>query len=325
MLIRRVILQASFATLAMSGVGCTTAQIYPDRPIKIVVGFPAGQAADLIGRVIAQKMSELLKQPVYVDNRPGAAAIIAHEAVKVAVPDGYTLLIGSNGSLAVNPTLFRKLPYDPVRDFEPVSTLAGAPFIMFTSIATPVNNLQEMMAYVRARPGKVSYGSPGSGTGGHISMEMLKKAAGIELVHVPYKGSPPMITDVMGGQVEFAFESAASIVSFAKGGKVKLLAVTSPQRSPFAPDVPTVAEQGLQGYEAVGWTSLLAPKGTPNAIVQILNAAVNDSLKDPGVIAVLAKISATPMGGSSADFQRFLQSEMARWGKAVKDSGAQVD
>ena len=321
---RRTFTHWSVATLALLTAFGAKAQTYPDRPIKIIVGFPAGQAADLIGRLVAQKLSDVLKQAVIIDNRPGAAAIIAHEAVKAAAPDGYTLLIGSNGSLAVNPTLFRQLPYDPLNDFEPISTLAGAPFVLFTSAATPVNNLKEMLAYVKARPGQASYGSPGSGTGGHISMEMLKKAADLDIVHVPYKGSPPMITDVIGGQVDFAFESAAAIMPFAKGGRVKLLAVTSPQRSPFAPDVATVAEQGFPGYAAVGWTGLLAPKGTPAAIVQTLNTAVNKVLKDPTLIAGLANISATPMGGSSADFHRFMQSEIARWGKAVKDSGAHV-
>lgn len=301
------------------------AQAWPQRPIRIVVGFPAGQAADSIARAVAHKLSEILRQSVVVDNRPGAAAIIAAETVKTAAPDGYTLLVGSNGSLAVNPALFRKLSYDPVKDFEPVSLLAGAPFILFTSASIPVRNLKESLEYAKARAGKVSYGSPGSGTGGHISMEMLKKATGAEVVHVPYKGSPPMITDVIGGQLDFGFDSAASIIPFARGGRVRLLAVTSAQRSPFAPEVPTVAEQGLPGFEAVGWTGLVAPRGTPAGVIQILNTAVNQALADPVVIANLDKTCAIPLGGSPSHFQQFLQSEIARWGKAVQDSGAQVD
>lgn len=322
---RRSFIRWGLATLAALRTGSGFAQTWPQRPIRIVVGFPAGQAADNIARAVGQKLSEILKQSVVVDNRPGAAAIIAAETVKAAAPDGYTLLLGSNGSLAVNPTLFRKLSYDPIKDFEPVSLLAGAPFILFTSTATPVRNLREMVEYAKARAGKASYGSPGSGTGGHISMEMLKKSTGVDVVHVPYKGSPSMIADVIGGQLDFGFDSAASIIAFAKSGRVRLLAVTSPQRSPFAPEVPTVAEQGIPGFEAVGWTGLVAPKGTPPGVIQMLNTAVNQALGDPAVIANLDKTCATPMAGSPAHFQQFLQTEIARWGKAVKDSGAQVD
>jgi tripartite-type tricarboxylate transporter receptor subunit TctC len=283
--LRRTLARWSLAALfVMTGFGGAAAQTYPDRPVRLVVGFPAGQATDIVARRIAQKMSEDLKQNVFVDNRPGAGGAISHQAVKTAVPDGYTLLMGSTATLAINPTLYRKLPYDPLKDFEPIATMTAGPLFLFAPPSTPVNNLQEMIAYVKAQPGKVSYGSPGNGTTAHIAMEMLKKAAGgIEMLHVPYKGAPAMITDVIGGQVQFAFDAAASVVPHAKAGRVKLLGVTSLQRSDALPDVPTLAEQGLAGFEAMTWAGMLAPKGTPAAIVDKLNGAVNKALKDPDV------------------------------------------
>ena len=311
------------ATLAVGS--RAAAQSYPDRSIKIVVGFPPGQATDTSARNIAAKMAETLKQTIFIDNRPGAGGSISHEAVKNAVADGYTLVMGSSGSLAINPALYRKLPYDPLKDFEPIGTVSASPLALFTATATPVGNVSELIAYVKARPGKVSYGSPGNGTTAHIAMEMFKQAAGLDMLHVPYKGSPPMITDAVSGLVQFAFDATASIVPFSQSGRVKLLGVTSAKRMPALPDLPTIAEQGVPGFEAMAWTGLLAPKGTPAPVIEALNAALNKALKHPDILAQLALTGSQPMEGTPADFRRFLQSEIARWGKAVKASGAQVD
>lgn len=310
-------LTASFAAGAQA--------TWPDRPIRMIVGFPAGQSTDNTARLIAAKLLDSLKQPVFVDNRPGAAGIISHEAVKNAAPDGYTLLMGSTGTLAINPGLYKKLSYDPLKDFDPVAAVGASPLLLFTAVAAPFNNLKELIAYIKANPGKVSYGSGGSGTTGHISMERLKKEADLDLLHVPYKGSPAMVTDVIGEQVNVAFEPAGSVLPFGKTRRVKFLGIATPERFALAPEIPTLDEQGLKGFEATPWSAIMAPKGTPPAIVEQINAAVNQALKDPAVIQELARIGSTPIPQSVEQFRNFLHDEHARWGQAVKDSGASAD
>lgn len=294
-------------------------------PIRIIVGFPPGQSSDNIARSIAAKMGEQLKQSIFIDNKPGAAGIISHQAARDAAPDGSNLLMGSSGTLAINPSLYKKLPYDPLRDFEPVGLVSASPLVLFTATNSAASSVKDLLARAKAHPGQVVYGSPGNGTTAHITMEMFKQATGAELVHVPYKGSPPMITDIVGGRVDFAFEPSGSIVPFSKTGRVKLIGVATAKRLKQLPDLPTIAEQGVPGFEALAWSGLMAPKGTPPAIVQALNIALNKALKDPAVIAEMETNGSQPLGGSPADFQRFLQTEIARWSKAVKASGATVD
>jgi tripartite-type tricarboxylate transporter receptor subunit TctC len=324
---RNLINLACFAALAPAFAIAQTAApaSYPSRPIKLVVGFPSGQSIDGVARYFAQKLSEDLKQPVVVDNRAGASGIIAHEFVKGAEPDGYTLLITSGATMAINPALFKKLPYDPVKDFTPVILTNTTPMFLVVSAGTPVKSFPEMVAYAKQRPGKLAYGSGGSGLTQHIAMEMLKKAADIDLLHVPYKGSPAMVTDLIGGQVQFAFDTSTSILPHAANGRVKLLGVTSLSRSPAAPSVPTLAEQGLPGFEALTWAGIVAPAHTPQSVVDQLNAAFNRVLKEPATATYLSGIGANVSGGTPGDFGQFIRKEMARWGKAVKDSGAQVD
>lgn len=312
-------------TLPLAGAASAADNGYPNKPIRLVVGFPAGQSSDTIARLFAHVAAGMLGQSIFVDNRPGAAGIIAHEAVKNAAPDGYTLLLGSSATLAINPSLYANLRYRPDRDYEPIVLLTGSPLYLFTGMSTPVRNLKEMVAYVKANPGKISYGSGGSGTTAHIAMELLKKQAGINMLHVPYKGSPAMITDVIGGQVQFGLEPAASILPLAKAGKVRLLAITSKRRSPAMPDVPTVDEQGLPGFEAIPWTGLLAPKGTPAPIIQALNVTFNQALKDPAIVAELGKNYSISYGGNPADFRQYIRMESQKWGQAVALSGAHID
>lgn len=322
----RLIFRCALVALSLvAGFGTTAAAEYPDRPIRLIVGFPAGQSSDATARLIASKISETLKQSVFVDNRPGAAGIISHEAVKNAAPDGYTLLMSSTGPLAINPSLYKKLPYDPLKDLEPVSAVNASPLILFTAPSSPFNNLKELIAYIKSNPGKVTYGTGGSGTTGHIAMEMLKKEVGLDLLHVPYKGSPAMITDVMGGQVNVAFEPAGTVLALGKGGRVKLLGIATLNRYSLVPEVPTLVEQGIKGFEASPWSAILAPKGTPAAIVEKLNAAVNKTLKDPAVIEEMAKTGGAPLEMSVSEFRQFLINENARWGRAVKDSGAEAN
>ncbi|WP_172705282.1 tripartite tricarboxylate transporter substrate-binding protein [Variovorax paradoxus] len=316
---------APLAGFARPAAAASAAGDYPTRAIKMVVGFPAGQSTDTSARQVAQSMTQTLGQPVYVDNRPGAAGMISHEAVKNAAPDGYTLLMGSTGTLAINPSLYRKMSYDPLRDFEPVALVSASPLVLFVAADSPLKSFKDLRELAKSRPGKVSYGSSGSGTTGHIAMEMLKKEAGLDLLHVPYKGSPPMMTDVIGGQVDLAFDTAGSVLPMARNGRVRILGVASLKRLPQAPEIPTLAQQGLPGFEAVPWSAILAPRGTPAAVVQRLNEAVNAALKDPAVLEQFSTTGSYALGGSARELQLHMQKEHALWGKAVALSGAQVD
>jgi len=228
---------------------------YPNRPIRLVVGFPAGQSLDIGARAIAIRLTTELGQSVIVDNKPGATGIIAHEFVKAAVPDGYTLLMASGATLAINPGLYRKLPYDPIKDYTPIVLVNSSPMYLVTSPSVPVQNVQEMLAYVRARPGQLAYASGGSGLTQHIAMEMLKKDAALDILHVPYKGSPAAVTDLIAGRVQFAFDSAPSILPHADSGRVRLLGISSLTRSSRRPDVMTIAEQGVPGFQALTWAA----------------------------------------------------------------------
>ena len=321
---RNFCLSAMAATSLATTWQPTLAAGYPDRPIRLIVGFPAGQSTDTSARRIAQSMSRTLGQSVFVDNRPGAAGIISHEAVKNAPADGYTLLMGSTGTLAINPWLYQKLPYDPIKDFEPVASVSASPLVLFTSVDSPVKELKQLIALAKSRPGKVSYGSSGNGTTGHIAMEMLKKEAGIDLLHVPYKGSPPMITDVIGGQVDVAFDTAGAVLAMAKGGRIKLLGIATLKRFEAAPDLPTLAEQGLTGFEAMPWSAILAPKGTPTAVVQRLNAAVNAALKDPAVLDQFISTGSYALGGPPSQLQSYLAQEHATLGQGRGRLGARA-
>lgn len=301
------------------------AAAYPKRPISILVGFPPGQASDIGARVIAARMGEELRQTVIVDNKPGAMGIISHQLVKTAPPDGYTVLYGSSGTLAINPSLYRKLSYDPLKDFQPVILLNSSPMFLVCSNDTPVRNLKEMTAYAGANPGKVSYGSSGNGATQHIAMEMLKKEAGVDMMHVPYKGSPPMVTDLIAGRVQFAFDVSTSILPHAKAGRVRLLGVSSARRLPSEPGIPTIAEQGLPGFEALTWAALMVPAGTPASIVHQLNSAANLALKSKPVLEHYSKSESQPRGGTPEELAGFLKNEVKKWGEAVAASGAQVD
>jgi len=298
---------------------------YPNKPIRIVVGFPAGQSSDVGARAIATGLTRELVQSVYVDNRPGASGIIAHEFVKNAAPDGYTLLMSSTAPLTINPVLYRKLPYDTLLDFTPIMLVNTSPMFLICGASAPYNNMRELVAYAKANPGKVSYGSSGSGTTGHIAMEMLRKESGIDIVHIPYKGSPAMITDLIAGHAQLGFDAASSAAPHIAAGKLKALAVSSQTRSPRFPDVATAAEQGLPGYQALTWAALMGPANMPPAIVETINAAANRVLKSREVQEHFAKLGSTVNGGTAASFAEFLRQEIDRWGRATRGSGAQVD
>jgi len=301
------------------------AQGYPARPIRIVVPFPAGGATDILAREAAQKLTEVWGQPVIVDNRPGAGGNIGSELVARAAPDGYTLEMGTVGTHAINASLYAKMPYDHVRDFAPVILVASVPNVLVVNPALPVNSVQELIAYAKANPGKLNFASSGSGTSIHLSGELFKVMAGVQMTHIPYKGSAPALQDLIGGQVQLMFDNLPPSLPQIKGGKLRALAVTSAVRAPALPDVPTVAEAGLPGFEASSWFGILAPAGTPPEIIAKLNAEIAKWLASPEAKEKMLALGANAAGGSPEDFARHIAAETAKWQKVVKASGAKVD
>jgi len=298
---------------------------YPNHPIRLVVPFPAGGTTDILARAVAQRMSETLGQQVVVDNRPGAGGNIGSELVAKSAPDGYTLLMGTVGTHAINPSLYSKMPYDHVKDFTPVILVAGVPNVLVVNPDLPVKTVAELIAYGKANPGKLNFASSGSGTSIHLSGELFKTLTGVQMTHVPYKGSSPALTDLMGGQVQLMFDNLPSSLGFIKAGKLRALAVTSAARSTALPDVPTVAESGLPGFEASSWFGVLAPAGTPRDIVTRINAEVAKWLASPEAREKLASQGAIAAGGSPEDFVRHIGAETTKWAKVVKESGAKVE
>ncbi|MBI5907610.1 MAG: tripartite tricarboxylate transporter substrate binding protein [Burkholderiales bacterium] len=298
---------------------------YPNRPVKILVGFPPGQATDVVAREIAQKLSEAMGQQFVVDNRAGAGGIIGTDLVAKAPADGYTLLMSSSGPLAVNPSLYRKLPYNVEKDFAPITLAALVPLFVVANPSFPPNTVGELVAYAKANPGKISYASGGNGVTNHLAMEMFKSVAGVYMTHIPYRGGPPAVTDLIAGQVSVMFETGPGALPHVRSGKLKALAVGSAARSSAAPSLPTVAESGLPGFDAVAWIGLVAPRGTPPAIITRLNAEVTRILKLPEIKDRFQALGAEPAGNTPEQFAAYIQSETIKWGKAVKDSGAKVD
>jgi len=313
---------SAFALAAIAG---AQAPAYPTKPIRLVVPFPAGGATDILAREVAKHLTDAWGQSVVVDNRPGAGGNIGSELVAKAAPDGYTLEMGTVGTHAINASLYSKMPYDHVRDFVPVILVAGVPNVLEVNPALPVNSVQELIAYAKANPGKLNFASSGSGTSIHLSGELFKVMAGVQMTHVPYKGSAPALQDLIGGQVQLMFDNLPPSLPQIKAGKLRALAVTSAARAPALPDTPTVAEAGLPGFEASSWFGVLAPAGTPPEIVNKLNAEIAKWLASPGAKEKLANVGANIAGGTPEDFARHIQAETTKWAKVVKESGAKVD
>ena len=318
--------RAKAAAILLALVAGAAQAAYPDKPIRLVVGFPPGQATDIIARAAARKLQEVLGQSVIVDNKAGAAGIIGSEIVAKAPPDGYTLLVSSSGPLAINPSLYSKLSYSPMRDFEPVTLLAVVPLFLAVNPAFPAQTAADLVKLAKASPGKINYGSGGSGITSHLAMELLKHSQGIDLTHVPYKGSPAAITDLIGGQVQLMFDTGPALLPHMRSGKLRILAVGSRSRNPAAPNVPTMSEAGLGNFEAPAWIGLVAPKGTPREIVDTLNKALQAAWRDaPEVKEQMTALGAEATSMTTAEFGRYIQSEMEKWALAVKLSGAKVD
>jgi tripartite-type tricarboxylate transporter receptor subunit TctC len=299
------------------------AQAYPTKTVHLIDGFSPGGSTDIVGRLIAQKLSDSFGQPVVVENRPGASGIVATEMVAKSAPDGHVALIVPL-TFTVNPSLY-KLPYDPVRDLAPVTLVASAPLMLVVHPSVPAKSVPEFIAYAKANPGKLHFGSGGVGSTPHLAGEMLKLMAGIEATHVPYKGGGPALADLAGGQIQFMVENIPSTAPYVTSGKMRALAVTDLRRSPVLPDVPTLDESGLKGYQIVGWNGLFLPGGTPPAIVDKLQAEVAKALAAPDVKERLAKMGFEGVGDTPPHFAAFVQAEIAKWAKVVRDANIKVE
>lgn len=298
---------------------------YPSRPIRLVVPFPAGGGTDIISRVVSNKLTETQKWVIVVDNRPGAGGNIGVELAAKAPPDGYTIVMGQTSNLAVNPTLYAKMPYDAIKDLAPIAAVADAPLVLVVAAGSPFKTLADVVAAAKARPGMVTLATPGNGTVAHLTGELFQKAAGIKLQHVPYKGSSQAITDLLGGSIQLLMASVPTANGQIKGGNMRALAVTSEKRSGDLPTVPTINESGYKGFDARTWFGLLAPAGTPAAVVAKLNAEVNKILKMPEVREKIRAEGGDILGGTPAEFASMIKTEHVRWGKVVKESGAKMD
>jgi len=302
-----------------------TAQAYPAKPIRMIVPFPPGGGTDIAARTIANKLSEDVKWTFVVENKPGAGGNLGVEQAIKSPADGYTLVIGQTSNLAINPTLYAKLPYDPLKDLNPVTLIVSAPVVFVVAASSRYRSLGDLLAAAKTDPGGVTFASPGNGTVSHLAGELLQRAAGVKLTHVPYKGASQALTDTLGGQVQSFMSSVPSALAQIKGGRLRAIAVTAAKRAPELPEVPTIAESGYQGFEATTWYGLLAPAGTPTAIIARLNAEVNRALKTPEVRERLASEGGEALGGSPEQFASFLRAEHAKWGRVVRESGARAE
>jgi tripartite-type tricarboxylate transporter receptor subunit TctC len=298
--------------------------VYPSRPIRLIVPFAPGGSNDIMARLIGQKLSESMGGQIVIDNRAGGSGIIGTDIAAKAAPDGYTLLMMSL-TFAVNPSLFRKLPYDTEKDLTPVTLVASAPLMLVVHPSIPAKSVHEFLAYARANPGKLNFGSGGPGTTPHLAGEMLKLTSRVQMTHVPYKGGGPALTDLMGGQIQLMLENIPSTLPLAKSGKVRALAVTSLKRSPLVPELPTLDEAGLKGYEIVGWNGLFVPAGTPWNIVAHLHSETARALAQADVKERLATMGAEGVGSSPEEFRAFVKAEISKWAKVVKAAGLKVE
>ena len=310
---------------ALACATAATAQTFPTKPIRIVVGFPAGGPLDQHARLLSDKLQGVLGQPVVMDYKSGAGGTVGAQEVMKSPADGHTIMLANTGVMVINPALYSKLPYNTLKDFVPVARTAMQPLALLVNPNVPAKNLQEFMAYAKARPGQVNFGSAGNGGISHLVPEMFKSATGLFMVHIPYRGSAPAFTDLMAGQVQFMAESIPQAASYHKQGKVRALAVTSRARNPALPDVPTVIESGIKGFEVVGFYGFLAPAGTPKEAVNKLSDAFKQVLQMPDVRNRMVSQGADPAFMGAEDFAAFLASEMPRWAEVVKKSGAKLD
>lgn len=298
---------------------------YPAKPIRLIVPFPPGGGTDMLARAVAQKLTEQHKWNVVVDNRPGAGGNLGVDAAAKSAPDGYTLVMGQTSNLAINPSLYAKLPYDPLKDLVPVALVSSAPIVMAAPANTPFKTFADVVAAAKGKPDALTLGYSGNGTVAHLAGELAEKAAGIKLRHVPYKGASQAMTDLVGGQIDLYMSAVPTLLGQVRNGKLKAIAITSLKRSAQLPDTPTLAESGYKNFEAASWYGILAPAGTPAPIVQTLNQAINQALAQPDVVEKLRSEGGEVLGGTPEKFSALLKAEVPRWARIVKESGASLD
>ena len=322
--IRSVVLGGGLLALASLTASSALAQSYPNKPVKVVVAFTAGGTTDILARMVAQQLTDKLKQPFVIDNKPGAGGNLGTELVVRSPADGYTLLVNSVGPIAVNPTLYGKLPYNPLTDLVPVVQIADVPNVLVVHPSVPAQNMDELVAYAKANPGKLNYGSTGIGTSSHLSSFMLGKRVGFDATHIPYKGADAL-KDLLAGRIQFMFATIPSVMQHITAGKLRPMAVSSLKRSRALPDVPTVVEKGFPNFEAGSWFGFFAPKGTPEAVITAVNKAVNEMLTFPAIEQQMVAQGADPAGGTPAQFGQFTQREHDKWRVIVRESGARAE
>jgi tripartite-type tricarboxylate transporter receptor subunit TctC len=321
---RRLLLALAASTLASLTTGAF-AQAWPSKPIRIVVPFPPGGGTDTIARETSQRVAAATGWTFVVDNKPGAGGNLGVDAAAKSPADGYTLVLGQTSNLAINPTLYAKMPYDSQKDLAPIVLVANAPLVMVTGVGTPYKTLADAVNAAKAKPGAINFASPGNGTVAHLTSELFQKAAGVNTQHVPYKGAAQALTDVMSGTVELYMSSVPTLIGHIRNNKLRPLAVTSAKRVDDLPNVPTINESGFKGFDAVTWFGLLAPAGTPKDVIAKLNVEFNKALQSPELRKKLGDEGADPAGGTPEQFAALIKDEIPRWGKVVKESGAKVD
>jgi tripartite-type tricarboxylate transporter receptor subunit TctC len=324
-MLRKALSAAAGFVLLACALPAAFATDYPTRPVTLVVAFPPGGASDVLARIVGRKLEQILSQPFVIDNRPGAGGNVAAEAVAHAAPDGYTLLAGNNAILATNAALYRKIKFDPVADFAPIGLIGSQANILVVNPALPVKSLAELITLAKANPGKLNFASSGHGLAAHLAGELFKAEAGIDIVHVPYKGAAPALQDVIAGHVQMMFATASSVVAHIQDGKVRPLAVATLKRTAVLPDIPTMDELGLRNFDATTWHGLVAPAHTPKDVVATVNRALVSSLDDPGVKKSLGDLGVDIMGGTPDDFAAYIKSEIPKWTAIIKASGAKLD
>ena len=308
------------AVLMLACAAPAAAQSYPAKPVRLIIPFPAGGGADIFARLIGRKLQENMGQSLVPDNRAGAAGIIGCELVARAAPDGYTLLMGTTGTHTTNPAIYSKLPYDPLKDFEPISLVAESPFVLLVQPSLPAKTVKELIAFAKKRPGELTYGSSGIGSSSHLGFELFNLMAGIKGVHVPYKGLPPAMTDTAAGQIVMTWNSITASAEFIRAKRVRALGIGSKKRSALMPEIPTISEAGLPGYELGSWYGMFAPAKTPQAIVRQLHAEIVKAIGDPSLKQQFAALSAEAVGSTPEEFRAVLQKDIVKWAKVARDA-----
>jgi tripartite-type tricarboxylate transporter receptor subunit TctC len=325
---RRLILPILLTILPAASGGPVQAEdalAFPLKPVRFIVGFTPGGPSDILARILGERLSARWGQQVVVENRPGAGGNLAAEATAHSAPDGYTWLLANNSILATNPTLYAHPGFDPEKDFAPVALLAIQPNVLVVNPELPARSVAELIALARQRPGQLNFASSGSGTAAHLAGELFKSMTGVDIVHIPYKGAQPALTDVLADHAQIMFATSASVLPYVKSGRLRVIAVTSTTRVAVLPETPTVAEAGVAGFEAVSWHGVVVPHGTPAPLIEQLNRSIGEALREPEMRERLAALGAEPAGGSAADFASYIRSETSKWAAIVKRSGAHAD